>query len=61
MRLLKEYYTLNYNQFKTTSEYLTYIKVLEEKIDATKVVLDSNTRTILYLSMSLPQKYQYLT
>ena len=60
MRLSKEYYTLQFKGFKTVSEYLTHIKVLEEKIDATKVVLNEDNRTILCLSMSLPQKYQYL-
>ena len=60
IRLSKEYYTLQYKAFKSVSEYLTHIKILEEKIDATKVILDTNTRTILCLSMSLPQEYQYL-
>ena len=60
MRLSKEYYTLQFKAFKTVPDYLTHIKVLEEKIDATKVVLDTNNRTILCLSMSLPQEYQYL-
>lgn len=60
MRLSKEYYTLQYKAFKSVPEYLTHIKILEEKIDATKVILDTNTRTILCLSMSLPQEYQYL-
>ncbi len=60
MRLSKEYYTLQFKAFKTVSEYLTHIKVLEEKIDATKVTFDTNNRTILCLSMSLPQEYQYL-
>ena len=60
MRLSKEYYTLQFKQFKTIPEYLTHIKVLEEKIDATKVTLDTDNRTILCLSMSLPQEYQYL-
>ncbi len=53
MRLLKEYYTLQFKVFKTVSEYLTHIKVLEEKIDAIKVIFNINNRTILYLSMSL--------
>lgn len=57
MRLSKEYYTLQFRSFKSVPEYLTYIKILEEKIDATKVILDVNNRTILYLSMSLPQEY----
>lgn len=60
MRLSKEYYSLQFKSFKTISDYLTYIKVLEERIDATKVTLDTNNRTILCLSMSLPQEYQYL-
>ena len=60
MRLSKEYYSLQFKQFKSMSDYLTYIKVLEEKIDATKVTLDTDNRTILCLSMSLPQEYQYL-
>ena len=60
MRLPKEYYSLRFKSFKSMSDYLTHIKVLEEKIDATKVTLDTNNRTILCLSMSLPQEYQYL-
>lgn len=60
IRLSKEYYTLQFKSFKSIPEYLTRVKVLEKKIDATKVVLDSNNRTILCLSMSLPQEYQYL-
>ena len=57
MRLSKEYYTLNFKDFKTVFEYLTYIKILEERINATKVTLDMNNRTILYLSMLLPREY----
>lgn len=60
IRLSKEYYTLQFESFKSIPEYLTRIKILEEKINATKVVLDTNNRTILYLSISLPQEYQYL-
>ena len=60
MRLSKEYYTLRFKSFKSVTEYLTQIKVLEEKIDATQVVLNNDNRTVLCLSMSLPQEYQYL-
>ena len=60
MRLLKEYYTLQFKAFKTIPKYLTYIKLLEEKIDTIKVILDTNNRTILYLSILLSQEYQYL-
>ena len=47
MRLSKEYYTLQFKAFKTVPEYLTQIKLLEEKTDATKVTLDTNDYTIL--------------
>ena len=60
MRLSKEYYTLKCSSFKSIPEYLTHIKVLEERIDASKVVMNEDNRTILCLSMSLPQEYQYL-
>ena len=60
IRLSTEYYTLRFESFKTVTEYLTQIKVLEERIDATQVVLNNDNRTVLCLSMSLPQEYQYL-
>lgn len=60
MRFFKKYYSLQFKSFKSISEYLTHIKILKEKIDATKVTLDTKNRTILCLSMSLPQEYQYL-
>ena len=53
MRLSKKYYTLRFKFFKTVTEYLTQIKVLEEKIDATQVILNNDNRTVLCLSMSL--------
>ncbi len=60
MRLSKEYYTIQFKSFKSVPQYLTHIKVLEEKIDNTKVVLNTDNRTILCLAMSLPQEFQYL-
>ncbi|CAD6592123.1 MAG: hypothetical protein ASARMPRED_006037 [Alectoria sarmentosa] len=42
MRLSKKYYSLQFKQFKSMSDYLTYIKVLKKKIDATKITLDTN-------------------
>ena len=57
MRLSKEYYTLRFKSFKSVTEYLTQIKVLEEKIDATQVILNNENRTVLCLSMLLPQEY----
>ena len=60
MRLSKEYYTIQFKLFKSIPEYLTHIKILEERIDNTKIVLNEDNRTILCLSMSLSQEYQYL-
>ena len=53
MRLSKKYYFLQFKQFNSISDYLTHIKVLKETIDVTKIILDTDNRTILYLSMSL--------
>ncbi len=61
MRPAKEYYTLEYNNFKTTSDNITHIRTLEERIFATDVVLTPDKETILFLSMSLPKLLQYLT
>ncbi len=60
MRLTKEYYTLSSIDFKSTEDMLTHIKLLEERIDATKVTLDSDKRTILCLMMCLPEQYRSL-
>ena len=54
MRLSKKYYLLQYKSFKSMLDYLRHIKVLEEKIDTTKIILDADNRTILCLSISLP-------
>ncbi|KAF6238517.1 hypothetical protein HO173_003486 [Letharia columbiana] len=58
MRLTKEYYTLEYDEFESMTEYLTHIKLLEERIAATKVVLTPDKQTILCLAMSLPDELQ---
>ncbi|KAF6219168.1 hypothetical protein HO133_004993 [Letharia lupina] len=61
MRLTKEFYTLKYTSFETISEYLTHIKLLEERIAATNVILIPDKQTILCLFISLPGHLQYLT
>jgi len=60
MRLTKKYYTLSSIDFKSTRDMLTHIKLLKECIDATKVTLDSDKRTILCLMMCLPEQYRSL-
>ncbi|KAI9877580.1 MAG: hypothetical protein M1830_003509 [Pleopsidium flavum] len=61
MRLTREYYTLRYDgETESLSEFLTRVKVLEERIDLTNVQMDNDKRTLLCLSMSLPAKYRSL-
>ena len=60
IRLIKEYYTLEYDKFELVSKYLTHIKSLEERIQATNVILTPDKQIILYLFMSLPEHLQYL-
>ena len=60
MRLTKEYYTLKYDKFESVLEYLTHIKSLEERIQATNVILTPDKQIILCLSMSLSEHLQYL-
>lgn len=60
MRLTREYYTLSASTFKDIPEFLTHIKVLEEQIDATNVEMTGDKRTLLCLSMALPEEYRPL-
>jgi hypothetical protein len=53
MRLCQEYYSLSYERFENVDGLLTHVKLLEEKMDATKVKLTNDRRTILCLSMAL--------
>lgn len=53
MRLTREYYTLDYRDFHNISEFLDHIKLLEEQIDATKVAMTDDKRTLLCLTMAL--------
>ncbi len=59
MRLTKEYYTLDIKEFKSITEFLDHVKVLEERIDATKVKLDDDKRTLLCLIMALSEDQDY--
>ncbi|KAF6239008.1 hypothetical protein HO173_002880 [Letharia columbiana] len=61
MRLTAQYYTIKYNKFDSVTDYITHIKLLEERIAATNVKLTPDKQTILCLSMSLPDHLQYLT
>ena len=60
MRFTKEYYILKYDEFESMIEYLTHIKLFEERIIVTKVVFMFDKQTILCLAISLPDDLQYL-
>ncbi len=60
MRLTKKYYTLSSIDFKSTKNMLTHIKLLKKRINAIKVTLDSDKRTILCLMMCLSEQYHFL-
>ena len=61
MTLTKQCYTTKYNNFKTVSDNITHIKTLKERILATDVVLTPDKQSILCLSISLHEHFQYLT
>lgn len=60
MPLSKEFYTIDYESFDSMSNYLTHIKLLDERIEATKIELTRDKRILLCLSMSFPEQYQHL-
>ena len=61
MRLLKKDYTLQCKAFTSlVLVHLTHVKVFEEEVDVIQIILDTDNRIILCLSMSSFQKYQYL-
>lgn len=53
MRLFKKYFILQYKDFKTIPKYFIHIKILKKRIDVTKIIFDTNNRTILCLMMLL--------
>ena len=60
LRLTKECSTLRYNQPDFTSQYLAHIKLLQEPIIDTNVMLTPDKQTILYSALSLPGDLEYL-
>ena len=59
MRLTREYYTLNYRDYKNVSEFLDHVKSLEEQIDATNVKMTPDKRTLLCLTVALWNESHY--
>lgn len=61
MQLSKKFYTIEYESFDSISDYLTHIKLLEERIEAIKIELTRDNRILLSLTKSLPEKYHVNT
>ena len=59
MRLTKEYYSLNINDFKGMPELLDKVKKLEEQLAATRITLTDDKRTIICLMIALAQDSSY--
>lgn len=59
MRLTRELYSLELGPDESPSELLTRLKLLEEQIDATKVELTHDKRTLLALTMALATDDRY--
>ncbi len=53
MRLIQEYYTVNYRNYKDVYEFLDHVKSLEEQINATDVEMTVNKKILLCLTMTL--------
>jgi len=60
MRLICEYYTLWFDDNEFFSDFLTHVKILEERIDSINVQMNNNKQTLLCLSMSLSVRYHFL-
>lgn len=61
MRLSREYYSLRYDDTKESlTNFLTRLKILEERIAATRVTMNNDKRTLLCLTMALPPRFRSL-
>lgn len=59
MHLSREYYTLDYRNYKDMSEFLNHVKSSEEQIDATNVEMTPINWTLLCLTMVLSNESHY--
>ena len=60
MCLICKYYTLWFDNNEFLSDFLTHVKILEERIDLTNVQMNNDKRTLFCLSMSLSVRYHSL-
>ena len=59
IRLTREHYSLRFDDYTSTTAYLTQIKTLEERIRNVNVILDDDKQTLLCLGITLPENLQY--
>lgn len=59
IHLTWEYYMLNYHNYKNISNFLNYVKSLENQIDAMEVKMTPNKQRLLYLTMALLNEVHY--
>ena len=60
MRLMRQLFTLSFDNVKNVTELITQLKIIGDSIDATKVELTTDKRTLLALSLALPAHYNSL-
>ena len=62
----EKYYTIDYNNYQRMLKYLTHFKLLKERIEVTKLILDGDKSTLLCLAIlyrsvySIPSKFERL-
>ena len=61
MRLTKEFYSLKMDTFKDMSEFLTHIKILMEKINATQMPFTQDKQLIICMMMAMSARYEALS
>ena len=49
MRYTREYYLLKYTGDETIDTFFIRVKILEKRIDKTKITFDNDKRTLFYL------------
>ncbi len=53
MQLTQKYYTFTSKNLTNIMEFLDYMKLLEEKMNAAKVIMTENEQSLLFLRMNL--------
>ena len=57
--LTREYYMMNYRNYKDLADFLNHVKSLEEQIDATNIEMILDKHTLLCLTIALLKESHY--